>query len=992
MNYSASTFTAPGDLISLNGPGGTTIDSPAALTTASGFLAPATLTAAGTYTVVVDPSFYGDTGSITIAVASITDITGTITPGTPVAVNITTTGQRAFYGFSAPTAGDTASFQITNSTFTSSDTVYVIDGTGTVVGSSYQAVNGTAGPVTLGASGSYQIVVDPTSGDDETGTLTLTLTLTAPATSKLKAPPALRPPVAVKKTPSGSVSASPDVPTLTMNYSYYETDMFEDGGFGQGYFNTYDDSATWNEDGDGTASGTGSAMNTSHYWLFDICGIDDASDSQSSGSFGGSVPAGELDTTPNADGSTSYTITPDPITLTGSESDQWRDYANEICGPSFGSTSDSWQGMISPDAVSGTVPAGQTSVNGHSSCGSGVSSGGIIGFSYTVVQCSLDWTITVPEVSDTTLAADPVNAVVGQPVEANVQVDSATDGPTPTGTVTVSDGDSQTCTATLSDGSGSCKIKETAIGGYTLTATYNGDATYGPSTSDPEDISVSQDATKTALTAAPASGIVTGQAVMFTATVSASSPGGGTPTGSVTITDGTQTCTATLAAGDANKATGTCPATVSMAGADAFTASYSGDDNFISSSANLSVTVGGDPTSTTITSISPTPVVTGQAFMVAFSVSANSPGSGTPTGKVTVTDGTQSCSAMLEGGSGSCRMTGLMAGASTALAAYAGDVNYLSSSSAPFGVTIDRAATNTTITSTTPKPVAGQPIMVVAAVGASPPGSGTPTGTVTVSDGLRSCTAPLSGGSGSCQLTEPATGGYTFTATYNGDQDFTSSTSTGMPVTVSADPTSTGISTTTATARYGQEVSERIMFVVAAKYGGPPTGTVQVNYSTAAFSNAFLCDVLLAAGQGLCAFQQDTLLPGSYKFSAAYGGGGPYKKSKSPSVSLVISETTSTALKLSAAKVTYGSEQSERLTVTITPEVTSAAAGAITGTVTITASGRKACSITLSAGKGACTLGARALPAGSYQLVAAYVGTAVFGASASRAASLVVAP
>ena len=60
-------------------------------------------------------------------------------------------------------------------------------------------------------------------------------------------------------------------------------------------------------------------------------------------------------------------------------------------------------------------------------------------------------------------------------------------------------------------------------------------------------------------------------------------------------------------------------------------------------------------------------------------------------------------------------------------------------------------------------------------VGAHAPGSGTPTGTVTVSDGKRSCIADLTGGIGSCRITEPATGHYELTATYGGDGNFDAS-------------------------------------------------------------------------------------------------------------------------------------------------------------------------------------------------------------------------
>jgi len=59
------------------------------------------------------------------------------------------------------------------------------------------------------------------------------------------------------------------------------------------------------------------------------------------------------------------------------------------------------------------------------------------------------------------------------------------------------------------------------------------------------------------------------------------------------------------------------------------------------------------------------------------------------------------------------------------------------------------------------------------------PSTGTPTGSVSVSDGTGgSCPITLSGGSGSCSLTSSTTGGKTLTATYPGGATFTGSSDT----------------------------------------------------------------------------------------------------------------------------------------------------------------------------------------------------------------------
>jgi hypothetical protein len=55
--------------------------------------------------------------------------------------------------------------------------------------------------------------------------------------------------------------------------------------------------------------------------------------------------------------------------------------------------------------------------------------------------------------------------------------------------------------------------------------------------------------------------------------------------------------------------------------------------------------------------------------------------------------------------------------------------------------------------------------------------SGTPTGRVTVSDGVDSCTGDLDRGSGSCSLALSTSGDRTLVATYEGSPAYTSSSS-----------------------------------------------------------------------------------------------------------------------------------------------------------------------------------------------------------------------
>ena len=333
--------------------------------------------------------------------------------------------------------------------------------------------------------------------------------------------------------------------------------------------------------------------------------------------------------------------------------------------------------------------------------------------------------------------------VVGQPITVNVSVGANAPGAgTPTGSVTVSDDGSQSCVATLSGGTGSCEITEASAGPYAFSASYGGDANdAASSTSTPFDITVSGDATTTAITSTTSNPVV-GQPITINVSVETNAPGAGTPTGSVTVSDGgSQSCIASL-----SDAVGSCEVTEPAAGSYNFSATYGGDSNDSSSSTSStsSVTVGQDSTVTSITQTTSSPVV-GEPITIDVNVGSNSPGAGTPTGSVTVSDGgSQSCVANLSGGNGSCEITETAARLYGFTASYTGDDNDLSSGTASSSdVTVGQDATTTTITNTVSGFVVGEPITIHVSVAADSPGSGTPTGSVTVSDGgSQSCIDP----------------------------------------------------------------------------------------------------------------------------------------------------------------------------------------------------------------------------------------------------------
>jgi hypothetical protein len=101
-----------------------------------------------------------------------------------------------------------------------------------------------------------------------------------------------------------------------------------------------------------------------------------------------------------------------------------------------------------------------------------------------------------------------------------------------------------------------------------------------------------------------------------------------------------------------------------------------------------------------------------------------------------------------------------------------------------------------------------------------------------------------------------------------------------------------------------------------------------------------------------------------------------------------ITQPTSRALSLSSAKVAYGQEHSERLSVTVRARYGGIPAGAVAvriGAATI-------CVIHVTAGQGSCSPGATRLHLGTYYVTASYAGSTGFLGSTAAAKTLTVIP
>jgi hypothetical protein len=279
-------------------------------------------------------------------------------------------------------------------------------------------------------------------------------------------------------------------------------------------------------------------------------------------------------------------------------------------------------------------------------------------------------------------------------------------------------------------------------------------------------------------------------------------------------------------------------------------------------------------------------------------------------------------------------------------------------------------------------------------------GDGYPEGTVAVyNSSTKLCSAtliPVGGHSASatCSLTayQLASGGYNDVfATYSpgtpssSNASYTYGTSSSTPVqafsVASVKTTATTTTSLELSARrvtYGDEQVEQLSVSVSPQYpGATPTGTVTISGAN--------CQITLSAGKGSCTLPPAYFSAGNRNMVATYNGSSSFKHSASAKRTVTIdTATTTTSLELSVAQVTYGHEQVEQLSVSVSPEYSGTRP---TGTVTISGAN---CRIGLSSGHGSCRLSPTQFGTGNRQMVATYNGNHNFRRSASAKQTIAV--
>jgi hypothetical protein len=478
-------------------------------------------------------------------------------------------------------------------------------------------------------------------------------------------------------------------------------------------------------------------------------------------------------------------------------------------------------------------------------------------------------------------------SVWGQPVTFTASVAANAPGSgTPLGTVTFLDGSNVLGVEPLSGGTDSDTATVTtaalSVGNHAIEASYNPDGPDYLTSQDAINQAVNQAQTATSVTQNGSS--VQGQAVTFTASVTAVAPGAGTPTGTVEFEiNGADIFGGPVAVSPGGGgSTATSPPIANLTpGQYQVTALYSGDIDFLTSTETIGQIVNQAGTATTlVASPSAASVVYGTPVGLTATIAPTGPGTGLPTGSVDFYDGGTLLGAEPVTTVGGVQTASLPAkvyamGSHSFSAIYLGEFDYTGSTSNTVAQSVAVIATTTTVASSLNPSSFSVPVTFTATVTpASGSGPG-PGGTVTFSDGstvLGTVPVSASGSSFVASITETnlAVGAHSITASYSGATDYApSATTSALVQTVVKDGTHIAAQPFT---------SSKSMTATLTTAQGAPIAGQTLSFTTGSNNTALCSAVTGTDGSATCSAtglnQLTLVLNGSY--TVTYAGNASF--------------------------------------------------------------------------------------------------------------------
>jgi len=567
--------------------------------------------------------------------------------------------------------------------------------------------------------------------------------------------------------------------------------------------------------------------------------------------------------------------------------------------------------------------------------------------------------------SVTTITPSATGIAFGTPVTFSSTVTGV--GGTPTGTITFLDGVNVIDTETLVAGSATSVPVVLSGGMHAIIAEYSGDNIFGGSSSFPALITVSEYASSIAVLISNSNPSNYGGSIIFSAAITV--PVGGVATGTITFYDGAMV----IGTSGVSSNSGSTTISTLTAGSHNITAQYSGDSNFSSSTSPVLMQTVNKLTSSTTLITSANPVTFGTAVLLSATVSSAFT---VPTGTITFYDGVTALgSAVPVNGSGlaTLNIPLFSAGGSphSLTAIYNGDTNYLTSTSNAISEVVNKANTTTTVISSAPTSPAGVSITFTATV------IGSNGGPVTQTVQFYSNASPLGGpvtvnGSGIATYSTSSltTGSYTITATYSGDSNNNTSTSTPITQVITAEASTTLLTSNMPTVPYG---TTGVIFTATVSGSlGTPTGTVQFQDNGANIGTP----ITISGGVAQFALAPTQFLPGNHPITAVYSGDSTYAPDTSNTVFETINKLTPTfSISSSANPSIYGNS-------VIFFGTASGTQGTPTGTVQFVIDGTNyGAPITLVAGSSQTSTSA--LIAGTHTVSANYSGDTIYNSATS---------
>ena len=616
------------------------------------------------------------------------------------------------------------------------------------------------------------------------------------------------------------------------------------------------------------------------------------------------------------------------------------------------------------------------------------------------------------------LSLTPSSIVHGQPVTTTVNVMGQ--GGTPTGEISIN---AQAANGfvgfgPLSSGTYTQTFRNFPGGIYGVQAYYAGDSTYAPVDSNFVSLTVTPEPSTTTIqtlgynpvtgTAAPVSNAPYGDIWYIRATVAGVS-GQGTATGNVAMADSGTALGAGVSRLNSSGYT-EVQENAFTPGTHVFTGTYSGDPSFNpSTAAPATLTITKGPTTVTVSS-NVTTVPQGSVVTLSAVVGTQSFGYAAPTGDITFYSGSTvigkssvfagvNATTIQQQGIVSLTLSakGLPLGADSITASYAGDSNYLPSSSSaiPVQVTPNTLPASSTLVFPTPYAVLyGGGILYTAII---TPASPSPTGTLQFAVDGNNVGTPqtvVTGGFAALNTTVAglSPGLHNLTGTYSGDAQYASSMSVSAAFLVTTTGTASHVSFTADPTNVvqGTYVSVPTTVSPAAPSAGAatPTGTVQLVLDGSLYGSKFpLTDAAFTLSLPTL-----TLQVGTHVLSVFYSGDGIYSSSYGDPITLKITAPGVTPSVVSIANLppTVGLGSTASFTANVAPLNPVAGSPTPTGVVEVTYdNGIPSAPILLSGGSAQLTLPGN-LPLGPHTVSVFYSGDNTYDFSTSAVQTFTV--